>query len=105
MTYLTQFRIKLSLQLLADPEFSIAAAADRVGIPDASYFGQIFKNLRGVTPTEYRNNLFSYRHGTDLAEPSRQPAGSVSWDCDDEAPPSEERGIPRRILYFVRFIV
>lgn len=57
MNYLIQFRIKLSLKLLANTDYSIAAVAEMVGIPDASYFGQTFKNIQHVTPTQYRNQL------------------------------------------------
>ncbi|MCQ6562121.1 response regulator transcription factor [Paenibacillus mendelii] len=57
MGYLTQFRMKLALKLLADPELSIAIIAERVGIPDSSYFGQLFKQAQGVTPSQYRNQF------------------------------------------------
>ncbi|UVI27506.1 response regulator transcription factor [Paenibacillus spongiae] len=57
MSYLTQFRMKLALKLLADPDLSIAIVAERVGIPDASYFGQLFKQAQGVTPSQFRNQL------------------------------------------------
>ncbi|BBH20626.1 DNA-binding response regulator [Paenibacillus baekrokdamisoli] len=55
MGYLTQFRMKLAIKLLADPALSIATIAERIGIPDASYFGQLFKQAHRVTPSQYRN--------------------------------------------------
>jgi two-component system response regulator YesN len=58
MDYLKQYRMQMASQLLANPEQSIAEIAEQVGISDASYFGQIFKHVNGVTPTEYRNQLF-----------------------------------------------
>lgn len=57
MHYLTQFRMKLAIRLLADPGLSVALIAEKVGIPDASYFGQIFKQELGVTPSQYRHRL------------------------------------------------
>lgn len=57
MNYLMQFRIKLALKLLGIPELSVAMVAEKVGIPDASYFGQLFKQSQNVTPTQYRNQL------------------------------------------------
>ncbi|MBP1993244.1 response regulator transcription factor [Paenibacillus eucommiae] len=54
MNYLSQFRIKLAIKLLPDPNLTIAAVAEKVGIADVSYFGQLFKQTHGVTPTQYR---------------------------------------------------
>lgn len=67
MNYLTQFRMKLAVKLLADPELSIALIAEKVGIPDASYFGQIFKHELGVTPTQYRNRLLQDENAKNTA--------------------------------------
>lgn len=58
MNYLIQLRVKLALKLLADAGLSIAMVAERVGIPDISYFGQMFKSIQGVTPSQYRNRMF-----------------------------------------------
>lgn len=65
MNYLTQLRMKLALKLLADPNLSIAMVAEKVGIPDISYFGQTFKNMQGVTPTQYRNELLQSAKSND----------------------------------------
>lgn len=61
MGYLTQYRIRMAMLLLADPGLSVAVIAEQVGIPDASYFGQVFKSRQGVTPKEYRSALFTNR--------------------------------------------
>lgn len=65
MSYLTQYRMKQAAHLLANPELSIADVAEKVGIPDASYFGQLFKNIHHVTPTHYRNQIIQREHKTD----------------------------------------
>lgn len=59
INYLTKFRIQLALKLLTDPELSIATIAEKVGIPDVSYFGQMFKQHQGTTPSQYRNRSYT----------------------------------------------
>jgi len=61
MNYLTELRIQLASELLMDQEQSVAVIAEKVGIPDASHFGQLFKRVTGETPTRYRSRLAQNR--------------------------------------------
>jgi AraC family L-rhamnose operon transcriptional activator RhaR len=49
-----QRRIQRAATLLALPEFTIAEAAGRVGIPDPAQFSRVFKQVMGVSPRAYR---------------------------------------------------
>ncbi|GBG10568.1 DNA-binding response regulator [Paenibacillus agaridevorans] len=52
--YVTQYRIDKAKELLEHSELKAGEIAERTGIPDARYFGQVFKKHVGLTPTEYR---------------------------------------------------
>jgi AraC family transcriptional regulator len=49
-----QLRIEQACQMLAQGEPSLAEIALGVGFPDQSQFTRTFRNLVGVTPSEYR---------------------------------------------------
>lgn len=53
--YLNQKRIEFAEQLLMDPEVNITEAAVRSGFNSISAFIRMFKQLKGCTPTEFRN--------------------------------------------------
>lgn len=53
--YLNQKRIEFAEQLLLDPEINITEAAVRSGFNSISAFIRMFKQLKGCTPTEFRN--------------------------------------------------
>jgi AraC-like DNA-binding protein len=55
--YLLHFRIRQSLPLLANETLSITDAALASGFSSASYYGEIFKRLLGMSPGEYRRRL------------------------------------------------
>lgn len=62
--YLTELRIKKSLQLLVDTNLSLTEIALSVGFNSQSYFIKVFKDNIGMTPREYRkksNNQGLYR--------------------------------------------
>ncbi len=59
LDYLTKFRLKKACVLLAKNEYKIYEIALEVGINDSGYFSQVFRKYYGMTPTEYRNRLFS----------------------------------------------
>ena len=61
---LTTVRMKKACELLADNSFRIYEIADMVGIQDSGYFSQVFKKYYDMTPTEYRDMLFSKATGT-----------------------------------------
>ncbi|MFF2850650.1 AraC family transcriptional regulator [Streptomyces sp. NPDC058001] len=55
LAYLTQWRMTLAADLLADaPSTTVATVARRVGYADAFGFSAAFKRVRGVSPSEHR---------------------------------------------------
>ncbi|MBT1705120.1 chromate resistance protein ChrB domain-containing protein [Chryseosolibacter indicus] len=55
--YIRKLRIEKSIELLKDPNYSLAEIAYLTGFSDQSHFNRIFKNLIGKTPAVYRKNL------------------------------------------------
>jgi len=53
--YVNLRRIEISSELLINTELSITEIATKTGFNNVSYFNRVFKKLKGVTPTEYRN--------------------------------------------------
>lgn len=53
--YLTARRIKQACRLLQTTTLPIERIGIEVGLPDASYFVQLFKKVIGTTPLKYRN--------------------------------------------------
>ena len=49
-------RLNLAKKLLKDPSIPIVEVAERIGLPDQSYFSRFFKKEMGLTPSQYRNN-------------------------------------------------
>ena len=54
-TYLTQYRLNKSLELLRGDRLSITEIALSVGFNGASYFAETFRKTFGKSPTEFRN--------------------------------------------------
>ena len=52
--YVSQVRVERAANLLIYSEMSIPAIAQYVHFPTQSYFGKVFKELKGLTPNEYR---------------------------------------------------
>lgn len=44
-------------ELLAEQEYHISEICDKVGIPNASYFSQVFKQYTGMLPSEYKRSV------------------------------------------------
>jgi AraC-like DNA-binding protein len=57
MTYLTQWRLTLASDLLADPSIKLDQAAREVGYGTAYALSAAFKRELGVSPREYRRSL------------------------------------------------
>ena len=56
--YLRAFRIERAKALLDEGEMLIYEVAKRVGYNDSKYFCKVFKEVTGVSPTQYiRSNL------------------------------------------------
>lgn len=52
--YKMRYRIERAQELLSIPSVSIADVASVVGFTDPSYFSRVFRDLTGMTPTQYR---------------------------------------------------
>ncbi len=59
--YLTARRIKKACRLLESTDWPVEQIAIQAGIPNSSYFIQLFKRVVGTTPFKYRNNFEKYR--------------------------------------------
>jgi len=53
-----RLRIEVAKRMLSDPDHSIARVAKASGFTSADILSQVFRRELGVTPTEYRNNIF-----------------------------------------------
>ncbi len=53
--YLNEVRFKNACLMLDDPTLSIKDVSERSGFSEANYFSRVFKNMSGITPSEYRN--------------------------------------------------
>ena len=56
--FIREMRIKRAAQLLEERKYNITEVTYMVGMNDSRYFAKCFKNTYGVTPTEYRRNVF-----------------------------------------------
>lgn len=54
-TYLNNYRIQKSLPLLEASSYSITEIASMCGFNSSSYYTEIFHNLAGITPRDYKN--------------------------------------------------
>jgi AraC-like DNA-binding protein len=54
LTYLTEWRMELAEELLADPDLTVAQVARRVGYADQFGFSNAFKRRKGKSPTAFR---------------------------------------------------
>ncbi|MTB64435.1 helix-turn-helix domain-containing protein [Streptococcus sp. zg-86] len=53
--YILQYRLKQAVEMMYRfPDMKIYEIADKVGISDYKYFGKLFKNYFGVSPTEFK---------------------------------------------------
>ncbi len=62
---LTEYRIEMAKQMLADPEIKTCVVAEKVGFSDPHYFSTIFKKSTGKTPTEYRSVIGNWSNSED----------------------------------------
>lgn len=57
--YLTDYRIKVAVQLLKDHHIKVYEVSERVGYNDPKYFGILFRKKMGVTPMTFKNRYMS----------------------------------------------
>lgn len=68
--YLRDLRVDAAARALAEGEESIAAIAVSCGFADQAHLSRTFRDLRGMTPTEYRRMI---------RVPSQSGQGSQGW--------------------------
>lgn len=66
--YIVECRISRAKELLRNPLYKIYEVAVAVGYTDAKYFSSVFKSATGMTPREWRGQLFPKDPVTDLNE-------------------------------------
>ena len=54
--YLTEIRVNAAAKLLVYTELSIGEISEKCGFSSSNYFGDVFKRLNGVSPSEYRKS-------------------------------------------------
>lgn len=55
--YLIEYRIRKACELLPNNDLSIGNISRSVGYTDPLHFSKIFRQIKGITPSEYRNIL------------------------------------------------
>ena len=58
MQYIRSVRISNAVNLLEDTEYNVTEIASIVGYDNPLYFSRIFKKQKGLSPSEYRKNIF-----------------------------------------------
>lgn len=56
-SYLTDYRIEASCQIITKTNTTIAEACYASGFKDVPYYNRTFKKLKGITPTEYKTKM------------------------------------------------
>lgn len=59
-SFIGQYRIKKSLDLLSNTELTISEVAQRCGFSTQSYYTSCFKKIKGCTPNQYRSSPTQY---------------------------------------------
>jgi len=57
MSYVTEWRMQIARQMLADTSSSIIEIAEDVGYQSEAAFGRAFKKLIGTAPATYRRQV------------------------------------------------
>lgn len=60
-TYLTDYRVRASCQMLKNTAFSIAEISIASGFKDIPYFNRVFKKSQNMSPSQYRNHCFNHK--------------------------------------------
>lgn len=60
MNYLLSYRIEQSIPDLLAQELSITDIALKVGFSGSSYYAEIFRRMKGVSPREFRNRISNF---------------------------------------------
>ncbi|MBE7063344.1 MAG: AraC family transcriptional regulator [Clostridia bacterium] len=54
--YLSQYRIKMACMLLAESDKTVSEVAEKTGFGELKTFCRVFKQIMGMTPSEYRQS-------------------------------------------------
>lgn len=57
ISYLTEYRIRKAVELLENTNLSVKDIGKKVGYEDSNYFTKVFKRVKNVSPSEYKNQL------------------------------------------------
>ena len=52
--YMNDYRLNVATSLLTKTNMSINGVAEKVGVPNVSYFNRMFKKKYNMTPREYK---------------------------------------------------
>ncbi len=55
--YITECRMRIAVQMLENSKYTIEEIAIHVGYSDGNYFGKVFKKMKGLSPSEYREKM------------------------------------------------
>ena len=55
--YVINKRIELAKKKIIEESSSIVTIGNEVGIPNSSYFAQVFKKITGYLPSEYKKEI------------------------------------------------
>lgn len=55
--YEIEFKIRKASAMLEDTTLHVKEISQRIGYSDTQHFSETFRNIMGITPTEYRKNL------------------------------------------------
>ena len=70
ISYLIEFRLKQAAKLLTSTEKTVVRIAEETGFESSAYFCRKFKELYGMTPKDYRNQLDEPMRTAEDAKPS-----------------------------------
>jgi two-component system response regulator YesN len=66
--FLTDYRLRIAIQLLKDHTIKVYEVSEKVGYNDPKYFSILFKKKMGVTPMEFKNNLSDESENKEINE-------------------------------------
>ena len=57
--YLNQYRVDRAEELIRNTNLKVYEIAEKAGIQDYTYFTQVFRSIKGISPSELRRNILS----------------------------------------------